>query len=478
MPDRMTPRRALFAALLAILLIGADAPSDAPEPAWREGPIRYILLVQEDKGYARLATDADRTAFIERFWAALDPTQGTAENERRTEFWKRVEEADRLFPEDMNAGWRTDRGRFYILMGPPDQRDRLGTTEQWKYVAMPNPDGDPEVSISFHRNLRGEFHVGNSKLVYWDPSGQTEGPAAGETFLGVRAKNGAVEMMKGRFRMAGLEGSAVQADFITAPLDYRLRYDFYRVRRDMTRVVATVALPAEQFRGAAGQVEPPDMMLSVTFNEMKKGSAAGSITAKLQPVAGPSAADRPMLLQGSFTIAPGPYQGSAIILDRKSHRGIVRSESLEAPDFGRRLALSSLAVGRLRDDLHPAGPDGAVPSDSGAPLLIPEPGPELHQGDTLLLAYEVYNARQGAGSKPDLDVEYQFLVTGGSAPRPVGKPIAAHHQSSESLAWSVPVRGWPAGGFRVRVRVKDNLSGETAEREADFGVAAPGSSAR
>src|SRR5207245_7465360 len=82
---------------------------EAPVAAWREGPVRYLLTMNEDEAYRALATDADRAAFISRFWTSRNPLPATPENELRTQFYRRVAEANRLFMESPVAGWKTDR---------------------------------------------------------------------------------------------------------------------------------------------------------------------------------------------------------------------------------------------------------------------------------------------------------------------------------------------------------------------------------
>jgi len=444
-----------------------DAQVDVPDAAWRQGPIRYILVVQEDHDYKSLATDGERRAFIERFWTALDPTPGTELNERRTEFWKRVEEADRLFREAMTPGWKSDRGKVYILMGPPDTRETMGPAEIWKYQVPPNADAAPDVMFRFGRNSEGEYHMGHQEYVgrgalrYWDPTAETDGPAAGETFLAVRSENGTPQIMKGRFRMTEFPVASVRSDFATAPLDCRLRYDFYRVKRGSTRVVVTLALPKDQFRGAGGDIQTPDVMLSVAIDDPKNRKPVGSFSETMQPAGGASgSSDRPFLLQGSFTVEPGVYTAIVTILDAKSHRGISRTETMDAPDFGRRLALSSIAVGRLRDDA-----EGAA-----GPALIPEADTGFHQGETIGFTYEVYNAEHKGGATPDLDLTYEFFLETRGGPRQAGRPVTLNHQTSESLAYSLPLLGWPEGSYRVRVHVIDNRTAASAERQGFFRI--------
>jgi hypothetical protein len=178
---------------------------------------------------------------------------------------------------------------------------------------------------------------------------------------------------------------------------------------------------------------------------------------------------RPLLLQGSFVIEPGTYKAVINILDRRNHRGAMRADTIDAPRFGSGLALSSLALGRLQDDPQQAHPTVGSGSEE-TKRLIPEPDSSFRQSDSILLAYEVYNADQDGRSKPDLDVRYEVFYITDAGPRQAGKPILLHHLSSKSLAYSLDLRAWPAGRFRWKVLVTDNRSGHQAEGEVDFEV--------
>ncbi|MEW6412429.1 MAG: GWxTD domain-containing protein [Candidatus Zixiibacteriota bacterium] len=68
-------------------------------------------------------TYEDRLAAFNMFWARRDPTPGTNENETKTEFYRRVQVANENFGYLRKSGWRTDRGRVYIVYGEPDQID-------------------------------------------------------------------------------------------------------------------------------------------------------------------------------------------------------------------------------------------------------------------------------------------------------------------------------------------------------------------
>jgi GWxTD domain-containing protein len=84
--------------------------------------VRYIISKNEKDRFYSLATDEERKEFIENFWTQRDPDPATEENEFRDEYYKRIDEANHLFRGESGRGWLTDRGRIYILLGPPDYR--------------------------------------------------------------------------------------------------------------------------------------------------------------------------------------------------------------------------------------------------------------------------------------------------------------------------------------------------------------------
>ena len=82
--------------------------------------VRYIITKEESKIFRELPPSA-RPRFIEEFWQRRDPTSDTETNEYREAYFERIEEANRLF-RGAQPGWLQDRGRIYILFGPPNER--------------------------------------------------------------------------------------------------------------------------------------------------------------------------------------------------------------------------------------------------------------------------------------------------------------------------------------------------------------------
>ena len=82
--------------------------------------VKYIINKKERKVFLNLP-ESERKAFIEEFWKSRDPDPETTQNEYKDEYFKRIEEANHLFKEG-TPGWLQDRGRVYILLGPPWER--------------------------------------------------------------------------------------------------------------------------------------------------------------------------------------------------------------------------------------------------------------------------------------------------------------------------------------------------------------------
>jgi len=92
-----------------------------PENADWLSKVRYIITREERKIFLELP-DSEKGKFKEEFWKRRDPDPDTEENEFEMEYYNRVERADKLFSGEGKPGWLTDRGRIYILFGPPTDR--------------------------------------------------------------------------------------------------------------------------------------------------------------------------------------------------------------------------------------------------------------------------------------------------------------------------------------------------------------------
>jgi GWxTD domain-containing protein len=106
--------------------------------------VRYIITKQERERFLAIPA-GDRKAFVEEFWKKRDPRPETHVNEFKDQYFARIAEANHLFTEAAEPGWLQDRGRVYILLGPPTNRITYPRgitfyglpTEIWHYGFFP-----------------------------------------------------------------------------------------------------------------------------------------------------------------------------------------------------------------------------------------------------------------------------------------------------------------------------------------------------
>src|SRR6184192_3476925 len=89
---------------------------------WLDEDVAYVISNEERAAYKALKTDEEREQFIEQFWLRRDPTPDTVENEFKEEHYSRIAYSNEHFAAGI-PGWKTDRGRMYIMYGKPDEID-------------------------------------------------------------------------------------------------------------------------------------------------------------------------------------------------------------------------------------------------------------------------------------------------------------------------------------------------------------------
>jgi GWxTD domain-containing protein len=149
---------------------------ETPYRKWLTEDVSYIITDQERQAFKRLQTDEERDQFIEQFWLRRDPTPDTMENEYKEEHYRRIAYANEHYASGI-PGWKTDRGRIYIMYGPPDEIDSHpsggayqrpineggGTTstfpfEDWRYRYIEGVGTNVEIEF-VDPTQSGEYHM-------------------------------------------------------------------------------------------------------------------------------------------------------------------------------------------------------------------------------------------------------------------------------------------------------------------------------
>ncbi len=93
---------------------------ESPYKKWLTEEVPYIITPDERKAFLKLTTPEEQEQFIEAFWERRNPNPGSPYNEYKEEYYRRIAYANEHFSSGI-PGWKTDRGRIYIMYGPPDE---------------------------------------------------------------------------------------------------------------------------------------------------------------------------------------------------------------------------------------------------------------------------------------------------------------------------------------------------------------------
>lgn len=117
----------LSAWIIPAVLLAAAEKMTAELELWLED-VSPIISKTERTVFLKLETNTDRAKFVRLFWRMRDPFPDTNENEFRKEYEERVRFADRTFGHfSPKRGSQTDRGFFYLVLGPPLERQQFTT---------------------------------------------------------------------------------------------------------------------------------------------------------------------------------------------------------------------------------------------------------------------------------------------------------------------------------------------------------------
>src|ERR1700720_3634243 len=93
---------------------------DSQYKKWLNEDVVYIITPEERSSFLHLSTNEEREQFIEAFWQRRNPDPDSAENTFKEEHYRRIAYATEHFSSGI-PGWKTDRGRIYIMWGPADE---------------------------------------------------------------------------------------------------------------------------------------------------------------------------------------------------------------------------------------------------------------------------------------------------------------------------------------------------------------------
>ncbi|HYA78838.1 MAG TPA: GWxTD domain-containing protein, partial [Candidatus Bathyarchaeia archaeon] len=146
---------------------------DTPYKTWLNEDVVYIITPEERTAFLQLETNEERESFIEQFWLRRSTNPDLPDNDFKEEHYRRIAYANEHFASGI-PGWKTDRGRIYIIWGPPDEIQSHPTGGTWD---RPEEMGGGTTTTYPWETWRYRYLEGiqeNVELEFVDPSGSGE----------------------------------------------------------------------------------------------------------------------------------------------------------------------------------------------------------------------------------------------------------------------------------------------------------------
>ncbi|MGH9726650.1 MAG: GWxTD domain-containing protein, partial [Candidatus Acidiferrales bacterium] len=141
----------------------------SPYKKWLDEDVVYIITPEERNAFLHLSTNEEREQFIEQFWQRRNPDPDSVENTYKEEHYRRIAYTNEHFSSGI-PGWKTDRGRIYIMWGPPDEIDSHPSGGSYE---RPADEGGGETSTYPFEDWRYRYLEGigeNVELEFVDPT--------------------------------------------------------------------------------------------------------------------------------------------------------------------------------------------------------------------------------------------------------------------------------------------------------------------
>lgn len=128
----------------------------------------YIMSESFRKRFNSLDNLDLKKRLLYEFWKNQKINPYSHTNETKEEYFKRVKYANDNFKQEFNEGWKTDRGRVYIVYGPPDDIDRhpfesnQRAYEVWTYNSF---QGGVEFDFIDFSGSFGNYILANSTAI-------------------------------------------------------------------------------------------------------------------------------------------------------------------------------------------------------------------------------------------------------------------------------------------------------------------------
>jgi len=497
---------------------------------WLNEDVRWIISPEELSAFRQLSNDEERDQFIEQFWLRRDPTPDTVENEFKEEHYRRIAYANEHFAAG-KAGWRTDRGRIYIVFGPPDEIDSHpsggqyerpmeeggGSTstypfETWRYRYIEAIDKqeviiefvDPCMCGDYHMTIDPNekdalLHTPNAGLTMYEQMGLAN---KADRIAGIN--NSTLGPMSGMDQTKQFDKLELMAKLNSPPkvkfkdleevvshkinvnlMPFDIRTDFVKVTGDTVLVPVTIQIKNKDItfvnkdgiqRGTVnifGRVTGLTGKIAQTFEDTVQVDVPSELLEKTQ--------EHLSLYWKALPLRPGRYRFDVVVKDVNGDRVGTWSHGVAVPEYNEdKLASSSVILADHMEKV-PAKNVGSGNFVIGQTkfayphLELADGKPASFKRDQRMNIWmQVYNLQADEKSKkPSAKFEYEIINVANN------QAVLHSAESTDTmgnlgdqvtLEKSLALSGFQPGIYRLTVKVDDNVSKQQIAPSVRFAV--------
>jgi GWxTD domain-containing protein len=500
---------------------------DTPYKQWLNEDVIYIISPAERQSFLQLETNEEREQFIEQFWLRRSATPDLPDNDFKEEHYRRIAYANEHYASGI-PGWKTDRGRMYIMWGPPDEIESHPTGGTYD---RPMDEGGGSTTTYPWESWRYRYMEGIGENIIWefvDPSGSGEYhltmdpsekdallhvPGAGLSLLeqmGMASKTDRFTRSDGTNLPKTLGGTPssmdefnrleqyskafkppevkykdleaiVTARIVRDQMHFSWRTDFMKVTNDTVLVPVTVQVPNNQL-----SFDNKDGVHSATLNVFGRvSSLTGRVVQTFEDPVSRTFPDSlfqqsiklQSIYQKAIPLRPGLYRLDIVIKDVKSGNVGVVNTRLQVPRFeDDKLEASSLIVadgGKLEH--VPSKQIGTGQFVLGSTKVVPRLDADFATTEKLGIYMQVYNL------KPD-DKTHKSNATFVYTVKKGDQQVMQFKETSEEMKQTgeqvtierlLPLATLTPGKYSLQIVATDSNSNKTISKTADFSIKAP-----
>jgi GWxTD domain-containing protein len=498
---------------------------------WLDEDVRWIITDEEKSAFMQLSNDEERDQFIEAFWQRRDPSPDTEENEFKEEHYRRIAYANEHYAAGI-PGWKTDRGRTYIVFGPADEIDSHpsggsyerpmeeggGETstfpfETWRYRYLEGIG--QEVMIEFVDScMCGDYHMTMDRsekdaLKYTPNAGLTLYEQMGMSSKASRFTNGGIEQLGAspfnkdlqtkQFdrleQFAKLQAApaikfkdleeVVRHKITVNLMPFDVRADFVKVTSDTVLVPVTIQIKNRDVtfqnkdgveRGTVnifGRVTTLTGKIVQTFED----TVQVDVPVELLPKTAENASVYWKALP--LRISQNRYRLDIVVKDVNGDRTGTWSHAIQIPDFSEdKLSSSTLIIADQMEQVatkNVGTGNFVIGTTKVRPRVAPSDGKPISfkRNQKLNFWMQVYNLSVDEKThKPSATIEYNVTDANHKAVIHTVESTDTMGNVGEqvTLQKTLSAGNLPAGLYKIEIKVNDNLSKQTVDPTATFAV--------